>query len=855
MSRLLVSLPAFFALILFGFVVAPKPLQVGEDSQGGYVVATGQRVRPAGKTLAYNGRPVDLTVSPDGKSVYLKDDKGVTVVDAGVWKVRQRLSFPKSGGSMHGIVVSRNGRRVFATNAANELFVGTAADDGTLSWTQTIGLPGKGASYPCGIALSGDERTAFVCLSRSNTLAVVDLDGGKVVKEIAVGVAPYDVVVSDDGKTAFVSDWGGRKAREGEKSADSSGTMVPVDNHGVARVGCVSFVDLAAGKESQQVEVGLHPADILLSRDGKTLFVANANSDSVSVLDTEKQSVLRTISVNPGSGLKMAGTNALALGGDGKTLFVALANRNAVAVVDLSSNRVFGLMPTGFFPGALAISGGNLHVACVKGVGSRGTENASTNGHSVYSVVGTLSRITANFDPAALQKYTAQANLDSREQDAIAALQRVPTFAKGKPVPVPAHIGQPSVFKHCIYIIKENRTYDQVLGDLEQGNGEPKFCLYGRRITPNHHALAERFVLLDNFYCNGVNSADGHSWATEGNNTDHLEKSFGGFTRSYTFGDDALTYSASGFLWDNVLDHGLTFRNYGEMDYTDEKPDVSYTVLLEDWKTKAGKIAFSHKIGVARLKKYSNPDSPGWNMDIPDVVRADVFLKDLTRCERENKFPSLAVVYLPNDHTTGTTPGDPTPNSYLADNDLALGRVVEGISRSRFWKDTCIFVVEDDPQAGVDHVDGHRSPCLLVSPYTRRGVVISNFYNQTSVLHTMARILGLPPMNRMDALSPLMTSCFTTAPNFAPFVSLPNTVPLGQLNERPKTSDTQALYWAKASARLNLRSPDQIQDDTLNRALWFAARKSTLYPARFAGAHGRGLAKLGLQQIPVSDED
>jgi hypothetical protein len=291
------------------------------------------------------------------------------------------------------------------------------------------------------------------------------------------------------------------------------------------------------------------------------------------------------------------------------------------------------------------------------------------------------------------------------------------------------------------------------------------------------------------------------------------------------------------------------------MDYTNEKPDVSYIEIYNDWKQKTGKIQFTHNIGIEKLRRYSVPDSIGWNMDIPDVMRAEIFLRDLKKYEQENNLPNMTIVYLPNDHTSGTTPGEPTPRAYMADNDLALGQVVEGISKSKFWAKTCIFVIEDDPQAGFDHVDGHRSICLVVSPYTRRGVVVSEFYNQTSVLHTMERILGLPPMNQLDALSPLMTACFTNTPNLQPFTHLPNKVPLTELNPKKDATAPGMRKWAEASEAQNFAQFDRADEDTLNRILWHAMKGADApYPSHLAGAHGTGLKKRGLV-FGGADED
>jgi hypothetical protein len=418
------------------------------------------------------------------------------------------------------------------------------------------------------------------------------------------------------------------------------------------------------------------------------------------------------------------------------------------------------------------------------------------------------------------------------------------------PVPVPARVGEPSVFEHVVYVIKENRTYDQVLGDLEQGNGDAKLCIFGRKVSPNHHAIAEQFVLLDNFYCNGVISADGHQWATQGDAADGVEKTTGGWTRSYPFtGDDPLAFVSTGFLWSDALAHGLSFRNYGEMSSGHSVPQgIPFTQSLQDHFKQAGKVHFTTVVSLDELRKYTCPDYPGWNLAIPDACRLDVFLREFKKCEADGHMPNLTIVYLPNDHTRGAAADGPTPNAMVADNDLAVGKLLETLSHSQFWPKTCMFVVEDDPQNGFDHVDGHRSLCLVASPYTKRHATVSAFYNQTSVLHTMEQILGLPPMNQLDAMAPVMRECFTDKADLTPYTAVPNEIPLDQMAARQEAMSGPALEWSRKSLAQRLDQPDRVDDDTFNRAIWFATNGSAApYPAEFAGAHGKGLAKLRLK--------
>jgi DNA-binding beta-propeller fold protein YncE len=865
------SLAAGLAVLLAAGT--PIPAQEAEprigqaDASGGVVVSTRHLIRPAGRSVEFGGRPVDLVASADGSRVYVKDNRGVVVLDADSWEVFQELPFPEGGGSMHGIVLSADGRRLYATTAQDHLHEASIADDGRLAWTRAIRLPGpggEGPSHSCGIALVDDGKTAYVAMSRNNAIGEVDLAGGQLVREIPVGVAPFDVELGPDGASLFVSNWGGRRPVEGEPTAPSSGTPVLVDDRGIAKSGTVGKVDLERGAMVVEVATGLHPSDLLLDPDAGRLYVANANSDTVGIIDVsdgdfrEQASIL----VRPDPALPFgSGSNALALSKDGGTLHVANGGNNAVAVValddDRSDGRVLGFIPAAWYPGGLATApDGALLIANVKGLGSRAEPEDPTKGRSVYAYLGSVQKVEPP-DAEALARYTEQVKADARVPQALLAWERQEARSGAPPRPVPDRLGEPSVFEHVVYIIKENRTYDQVFGDLPRGDGDPSLCIFGREVTPNHHKLAEEFVLLDNFYCNGVLSADGHSWTTEGNVTDHLEKSFGGFTRSYTFGDDPLTYSSTGFIWDNVLVHGLSFRNYGEMDYAEPVPaEATFTQIYEDFITGTNAISFTQNIGIEPLRRYSSPSFPGWNMKIPDVLRADRFLDELAEFERNGDLPSLTLIFLPQDHGSGTSPGMPTPSAHMADNDLAVGRIVEGLSRSRFWPKTCVFVIEDDPQNGFDHVDGHRSICLVASPYTKRGEVISEFYNQTSVLHTMERILGLPPMNQMDAMSPLMTSCFTDEPDFSPYEALDANLPLDDLNRPVAELDPEQRKWAEASLAQDFEGFDRADEDTLNRIIWhFAKGPDAPYPAHLAGAHGTGLKGRRLVIVEVEDDD
>ena len=764
---------------------------------------------------------------------------------------------------MHGLALSKDGKHLYTTTSQKWLWDATIAPDGSVSLLRNVGFitkEGNAGVAPCGVAVSPDGETAAVCLSANNSVALVDVKSGKLLRVIPVGNAPFSVVFSPvDGKQAYVSNWGGRAPGQRDKFSMSGGTPILVDKRGIAASGTVSVIDLVRYRQAVQIDVGLHPSGLAITQDGKTLYVANANSDTVSVVDTQTAKVIETINVRPDGKLPFGSMpNALLLSPDERSLYVANAGNNALAVVTLSTGNgahalVRGFIPCGWFPNAIATDKQRLYVANLKGVGSRAGD---PNNRHVSQFLGSVNRLTYPTE-SELKEYTTRVMADSRVPQALRALETAE--AKEKPLPVPEHFGEPSSFSHVVYIIKENRTYDQILGDLPQGNGDTNLCTLGREITPNHHQLAKQFVLLDNFYCNGVISADGHRWATEGNVAAMFEKSLYNRAAFCWLGMDPLHYTSSGFIWDDVLSHGLSFRNYGEgyMGFFTPlaKTGIAPTpgnLLAQPQAFRFWSAPAPNQSTVPTLNTYTCMDYPGWNLDIPDVIRAQTFLSELRSYERKGVWPDLLIVYLPNDHTGGS----PTPRAQVADNDLALGRIVEGISKSKFWPRTCIFVTEDDPSSGTDHVDGHRSVCLIISPYTKRKQVISNFYNQTSVLHTMELILGIPPMNQIDAMAPSMTECFTETADLTPYEAVPNLIPLDEMPKPLGKMTSKERYWERKRLTQRLDQPDAADDDTMNRLLWHSVKGvDAPYPAYLAGPHGRGLAALHLKHSSMDEDD
>jgi DNA-binding beta-propeller fold protein YncE len=588
----------------------------------------------------------------------------------------------------------------------------------------------------------------------------------------------------------------------------------------------VAVIDLQQEVVVKEIVTGLHPGALLFSADSTQLFVACANSDIVTVIDTRREVVSDTFSVHIDKDLPFGSApNALALPADGRTLYVANGTDNAVCVVDLQDHyRVKGLIPTAWYPGALVIDTGHssLIVANIKGEGERNMR-ADQRGYNTHNPLGSLSFIPLP-DGEELQAMTATV----RSNNDLAAVTKCVTGGKkrkGKGA-VPLLPGERSVFEHVIYIIKENRTYDQVFGDMPEGDGDTALVHFGEEVTPNHHALARQFVLLDNFYCSGAISADGHQWTDEAYVTDYLEKFFGDFPRSYPYdGDDPMAYSPTGFLWDNVLSHGLTFRNYGEYVSARIDPsDATFSEIWQDYRSGTGRIKIRARVNLPQLEPYTCPDYIGFPNKVSDQYRADVFIRELKTFEEKGEMPNLIILLLPNDHTSGTRPGRPTPRAAVADNDLALGRIVEAVSHSAFWHNTVIFVTEDDPQAGLDHVDSHRTVGLVISPYTKRGEVISTYYSQVSMFRTIENILGIPPLNRFDVAALPMSDCFTEQLDLTPYKALPSNIPLDKINPALESLSGEARYWAEKSLEQDLEDVDRIDDDTFNRILWHAIK-------------------------------
>jgi len=812
-------------LIAFGFV-AGTIARVGRQADGSIIVPTGQRLTPAGTQIEVADRPLGMALSPDGALMVVVTgsnfaSRRLHVIDVASASVVQTINI---GDSFVGVAFSSDGQRLYVGGGRDndvKFFRRNSATTFIADGTVSIA-----ASEPSGLSLSPDDSTLYVALNRRHSVAIIDT-ASHAVQEVPVGSYPY--TTASTGSKIYVSNWGGRQPLPGDQT-DGVIPVVVDPETGIANNGTISVLDAASRKVVASIEVGLHPSALLLSSNGSRLYVTNANSDSVSVISTSTDQVEQTIDVRLFVGAPLGSApNALAISPDGQTLYVANGANNAVAVATLADGKtsVTGFIPTGWFPAALGLSadGQRLFVGNSYGFGSIAPVPKG-QGRSYADRVGIVSVIDLP-DSNQLASYTDEVFRNNRAPgtEAVAGSER-----GRRAIPINRADGSP--IRHVFYIIKENRTYDQVFGDLPQGEGDSRLVQFGRESTPNHHALAERYVLLDNFYSAGDQSALGHQWCDEAYANDYVHKY--GNARNDFAGTNPMAFAPSGFLWDHARRFGKTVRDYGEFGLVTITPSTAtWTDIYNDWRNGTGRIQISARSRVVGLRDILPTTYPGYELRITDQLRADVFLRELAQFEQNRDLPNLIFIGLPVNHTQGTSPGFPTPRAMVADNDLALGRIVDAISHSRFWPETAIFVTEDDAQNGLDHIDGHRTVGLLISPYSVRGEVDHALYNQINMVRTMEQILGLPPMNQFDLAADPMFSAFTDEPDFAPYDALPNQIPLDEMN--PGLAGLTGLQreLARASMEMDFSEPDAAPEELLNRVIWHSVKGyDTPYPGK-----------------------
>ena len=807
----------------------------GERADGRSLVTTNQVVSPIGVVRKIEGaRPKDLAISPDGATVAVLATS--RVVFFGIDGAPQGEIGIQAGAL--GIAWTPDSRSVYASAGNGTIHRLERADSG---WKRTaehrlaIAKDPKLSSAPDnpqvnGLAISPDGKTLYAALGTRNRLGIFALPNMEFVRQIETGAAPYHILLAPGGNTLAVAGRGGRPATKRQPAADSAGTMIAVDKRTDAALrGSITLWD-TRGSDMSEFPLGRQPSGMAATADGKRLFVASSDDDTVRIVDLGRRREIGRIDIRPAEDRDFGQIpTACTLSTDERTLYVACGGANAVAIVDISGRpRVRGYIPTGWYPAAIGQHNGRLVIASAKGIGSRPARPG--RGYGVHASVGTVQFLNLDTlrDLEPLTRQVAANNRWGRE---------LPPRKGRAPVPIPERVGEPSVFKHVVYIIKENHTYDLDLGDMPQGNGDPRLCIFGENVTPNGHALAREFVLLDNTYTSGTNSADGHQWVASSIANGYIEQNYNAHIRSYPYdGGDPLAYAPSGFLWNATSGKGKSQRIYGEFVNRPKIVDSvggrtpNWTDLWQDYKTGGNRFKITAETDLAALRPFLHPNFIGFPSIVSDQWRADQFLKDLDRFEREGSMPSLIMMLLPNDHTAGTRPGMPTPRASVADNDLAMGRIIDRLTHSRFWKEMLILVIQDDSQLGVDHVDGHRTVAYVASPYTRRNAVVSQMYNHTSLIRTIGLVLGLPAMNRFDRTATSLAACFVDRPDYTPFKHRMNQIPLDEMNPRAATLHGEARRLAEASDRLDWSDIDRADATVVARAVWHATTGGKPFP-------------------------
>ena len=766
----------FIALALLGGLAArPAAAQVptNDPTFPKILLPNGWSLTPAGTSLLLGDLPLNMQLAPGGRLLAATNNgqstQTVQLIDPATEKLLDERVIRKS---WYGLAWSPAADRLYVSGGNDNIILAYPVVKAKFRQPDTLRLGNAWPTKisPVGLAVHAAAQRLYVVTKEDNALYVMDLKTGRTLSRLDLGHEAYGCLLAPDRRTLYLTLWGGNE---------------------------LLAYDTQTGKIRQRLATESHPNELIQSRNGRYVFVANANDNSVSVVDTRSWRVLETIStaLYP-TRLTGSTTNGLALSPDEKTLYIANADNNCLAVFDVAvpgKSAAKGFIPTGWYPTCVRTLGKKILVANGKGFSSlpnpNGPQPIKKTDNSGYQTgisagpvqyIGGLFKGTLSFikqpDAAQLQAYSRQvyANTPFTKDSEKEALGEAGN-------PVPRRRGEASPIKHVFYVIKENRTYDQVLGDMRAGNGDSTLCLFPQKVTPNHHALAREFVLLDNFYVNAEVSADGHNWSMAAYATDYVEKSwpisYGGRGGSYDYeGTRPIAYPRDGFIWDYCQRAGLSYRTYGE-------------------------FAEGGKTPLKSLRGHVCPRSPGFDMDVTDVDRVRIWAQDFDSLLARGAVPQFNTIRLSNDHTSGQRLGKISPTAAVADNDLALGQLVEHISRSGIWGESVIFVLEDDAQNGPDHVDAHRSPAFVISPYTRRGTVNHTLYTTAGVLRTLELVLGLPPMSQYDAAARPLFGCFQATPTLAPYQAKAAQVPL----------DTRNTAWnrsAERSSHFNLASED-----------------------------------------------
>ncbi|UKT65878.1 bifunctional YncE family protein/alkaline phosphatase family protein [Pedobacter mucosus] len=779
----------------FGF--AQMPGKIENTSQ--ILLPNGWKLSPAGHSLQLGDFPLNMQISASGRLLAVTNNgqstQSLQLIDPKTENILDEKILKKA---WYGLAFSKDEKHIYASGGNDNWILDFHIENNKLGKSDTIKLGQiwpKGKIGPAGIVVNKSNSRLYTVTKEDSCLYIINPQDRKILKKVQLPAIAYSCLLSIDETKLYVSLWGGKS---------------------------VAVIDLSSQKIDHTIAVGDHPNELLLNKYGTYLFVANANDNTVSVINTVSNRVIETIATTlfP-TQLTGSTTNGLALSTNEKTLYIANADNNCLAVFDVSrpgTSQSQGFIPVGWYPTSVKVLGSKILVTNGKGNTSmanpQGPQPISKVDNSSYQMgstansrlqyiaglfKGTLSFINT---PKAeeLKKFTKQVYANS-PFTAKRTLQADGEIGN----PIPRKQGEKSPIKHVFYIIKENRTYDQVLGDLPQGNGDSSLTLFGRKITPNQHAIAENYVLLDNFYVDAEVSADGHNWSMAAYATDVVEKtwptSYGARGGSTNFeGGRVVTYPKDGFIWDYCQRAKVSYRSYGEFgDY-------------------------GHA-NIKSLQGHMCPQSPGFNMDITDQVRADAWEHDFDSLLVANAVPKFSTLRISNDHTSGQKIGKVSPLAAVADNDLAVGRILEHLSKSSVWKESVVFILEDDAQNGSDHVDAHRSPAYVVGPYVKKNTVVHTMYSTSGFLRTMELILGLPPMSQYDAAAVPLFECFTNKPDFSPYRLIKPLINLDTRNIAVNES-------SKRSEMFNLAKEDAAPDLDLNEVIWKSIKgEQSIMPA------------------------
>ena len=761
----------------------------GLQPDGTILLSNGWRIQPAGRHLAVGDLPLNVVQSPDGKSLVVTNDglaqPSFSVIDVANWAVKGTHALDHA---WYGLAWHPTLPRLYLAGAqqGNIQEIGTAGvADGALTRLRTLALPASTQNFAGGLAVSPDGRTLYVTNLFLMTLSAIDLTSGQVTKTVSLPAEPYTVIVSADGTTLYVSLWGG------------------------ARVQVYTSTNLRLQQEWITNE---RPNALVLSNDGTRLFVACAGDASVWSFDTSAGTAIEQISTTLYPLAPRTSTpNALALSPDGNMLLVANADNNAIAVVDVTNTArgvVSGFIPTGWYPTGVLFSRDGRQIFVLSGKGMAPASNPFNNG-SMERLRGAISIVPVP-DRTTLAAYTRTVYTLTPYTDKT----RLKPLNAPVGSPIPIVVGGSSPIKHVFYVIRENRTYDQIFGDVRQGNGDPTLTMFGAAITPNAHAVAQNFVLFDNFYVDAEVSYDGHAFSTAAYANDFIQKIWqtyygargaqylaegGGLFRS-PYGNIAAP--TGGYIWDHAARAHVSVRSYGEF-VANSAPATNGDVTVT--------------AAVPGLVGAVAPRFAAFDVNIPDVRRMDQWQAEFQAYVANGQLPQLSIIHLGNDHTAGSTPGMPTPRAMIGENDYALGRLVDIVSNSIYWKDSAIFVLEDDSQNGPDHVDSHRSVLLMASPYAKRTTVDHTFYTTSGVLRTIELVLGLEPMSQYDAGATPMYNAFQPTPNLAGYTKIQPNLAFNETN-------TASSVGAAQSQAMDFSDADLTPEQPLNEILWHAMK-------------------------------